>query len=114
MPNRILKVNELIKRELGQLLLKEIDFPKDTLVTITRTEASVDLNQAKVYISIMPESQKSQVLPILKKQIYILQQKLNKRLKMRPTPRIRFLEEKQTSQAGRVEEILEGLKNREK
>jgi len=33
---------------------------------------------------------------------------------MRPIPRIKFLEEKKTREAGRIEEILEELKKGEK
>jgi len=50
------------------------------------------------------------VLQILSRQIYELQQKLNQRLQMRPIPKINFIEEKETSEAGRIEEILEKLR----
>ena len=38
MSNRIQRVNSLIKDELGKILLREVDFPKDVLVTITGVE----------------------------------------------------------------------------
>ena len=107
---RIQRVNQLIKRELSQILLREAEFPADILVTITRVETSVDLNQTKVFLSVMPESQTSQTLRILNRQIYNIQQKLNKRLKMRPVPQIKLLEEKETKEAGRIEELLEEIK----
>jgi len=107
---RIPRVNQLIKKELGQLLLKEFSFPGNVLVTITRVETSVDLSQARVYISVIPKDKVQNVLEILEKLIYYLQQKLNKRLKMRPIPRIRFVEEKKTSEAERIEELLEEIK----
>lgn len=106
---RIQRVNQLIKKELSQIILREIDFSKDVLVTVTQTETSRDLNQAKIYISVMPENKTQNVLQILNRQIYYLQQKLNKRLKMRPTPRIIFVEERKTKDAARVEEILEKI-----
>jgi len=109
MTRRIQRVSQLIKKELSQLLLKEVDFPEGVLVTITRVETSANLFQAKVYISVMPEEKLSKVLQILDKLIYFLQQRLNKRLKMRPIPRIIFMEEKATKEAGRVEEILEEI-----
>ncbi len=109
MSNRIPRINQLIKKELSQILWREVDFPKNFLVTVTRVETSVDLNRAKVYISVMPEGETSKVLQILDKLIYFLQQKLNKRLKMRPTPRIQFVEEKRTVEAGRIEELLEKI-----
>lgn len=110
MTRRIQRVSQLIKKELSQLLLKEVDFPEGVLVTITRVETSANLFQAKVYISVMPEEKLSKVLQILDKLIYFLQQRLNKRLKMRPIPRIIFMEEKTTAEAGRVEELLEQVK----
>lgn len=110
MTRRIQRVSQLIKKELSQLLLKEVDFPEGVLVTITRVETSANLFQAKVYISVMPEEKLSKVLQILDKLIYFLQQRLNKRLKMRPIPRIIFMEEKATAEAGRVEELLEQVK----
>ena len=120
MSQRILKVNQLIKKELSQIILKEIDFPQDVLVTITRVETALNLMEANVWISVMftthqkfgegPKEKIKGALEILNKNIYILQQKLNQRLKMRPLPRIKFLEEKKTAEAGQVEEILERLK----
>lgn len=111
---RIQRVNQLIKKEISQIILKEIEFPSGILATVTRLETSPDLKDANVWVSALPEEKIERILEILNKNIYFLQQKLNRRLKMRPLPRIKFLEEKKTSQAGRVEEILEELKKGEK
>jgi len=110
MSKRIQRVNALIKRELSQLILKEFDFPLDILVTLTRVETTSDLRDTNVWISIIPDEKNEKIIEILDKNIYFLQQKLNKRLKMRLLPKIKFLEEKKTKEASRVEEILERLK----
>ena len=109
---RISQVNQLIKKELSQIIKKEIDLSPDLLVTLTRVDTSPDLEQAKVYISCLPEGKEKMILQILNKNIYQLQQKLNSRLKMRPIPRIYFVGEKETAGAGRIEEILEELKSK--
>jgi len=114
MNNRIQRVNSLIKNELSQIILREVDFPKDVLVTITQVEVSKDLNQARVHISVIPGEQVDRAFKILNRRIYDLQQKLNRRLKMRPIPRIKFLKEEKTSEAARVEELLEKIKDEEK
>jgi len=67
------------------------------------------LNQAKVYISVMPEEKIKEVIEILNKNIYEIQHKLNKRLNMKILPRLIFIQEKETVTAGKVEEILEKL-----
>ena len=114
MSKRIQRINQLIKKELSQIILREIEFPQDVLVTITRVETSPNLIESNVWISVLPEEKLKIILEILNKNIYFLQQKLNKRLTMRPIPRIKFLEERKTSEASRIEEILEELKKEEK
>jgi len=111
---RIQRVNRLIKTEISQILFREVEFYSGVLITVTRVETSVNLSQAKVYISCLPEEKASEVFQILNQQVYELQQKLNQRLRMRPIPRIKFMEEEETREAGKIEEILEKLKKEEK
>lgn len=106
---RVLSVNQLIKRELNNILLRELDFSKDTLITLTRVETSSNLIQSKVYVSVMPEKNHEKVLVFLNKEIFNIQQSLNKRLRMRPTPKIIFVKEKEVQKAEKVEEILERI-----
>ena len=123
MSNRIQRLNALIKMEMSQILLRELGFPSDVLITITRVETAPNLSQARIYISVMlarrsldeggPKDQTDKVFKILDRTIYDIQQKLNKRLKMRPVPRIKFEREKMTREAERVEDILEQLKKEE-
>ena len=114
MSKRIQRVNQLIKKEISQIILREIEFPKDILVTVTRVETASNLIESKVYVSVMPEEKTSKVFQILNRQVYELQQKLNQRLQMRPIPRIKFIEEKETKEAGKIEEILEKIKKSRK
>ncbi len=109
MSDRLLGLNQLIRKELSQIILREADFPKGILVTLTRVECSQNLNEAKVYISVLPEQRAGEMLQILNREIYHLQQLLNKRLRMRPIPKIIFVEEKKTVEAGKIEELLEKI-----
>lgn len=114
MSKRIPRVNQLIKKELGQIILKEIDFPKDVLVTITRVETLQDLKESKIFISVFPENKTNEIIELLTRKIYFLQQKINQRLKMKFLPRLKFFLEEKTTEAGKIEEILEKLKKEEK
>lgn len=106
MAKRIERVESLIQEELGKIILKEIEFPLDTLVTITRVSCSVDLANANVFVSVLPQEKLKRVLEILGKMVYVLQKFLDKRLRMRPIPKIRFVEEKQTAHAAKIEGLL--------
>ena len=111
---RIPKINQLLQEELGAILLRELELPDGVLVTVTRVDASGNLQEAKVYISVMPEARLEDVFVVLNRNIYAVQQMLNKRLKMRPVPRIKWTIETKTSEAQRIEELLEKTREERK
>jgi len=84
------KINELIKRELNEILVKNFDFPLDCLVTILEVNTSKDLGQSKIFFSIFPLEQSLSIFNFLQKDIGILQKALNKRLKMKMVPHLKF------------------------
>jgi ribosome-binding factor A len=113
MNNRLPRVNELLKREIGKILLKEIVF-EDAFITITRAESSSDLSNANIFVSVIPEKQSEKVLKFFNAEIYNIQKLLDKKLKMRPVPKIKFVKEKMTQEAFKIESILERLKKEKK
>ncbi len=114
MSKRIDRVNQLIKQTLSKFLLKELDFKRSVLITITRVETASNLNYSNVFVSVMPEQEIEPVMIFLNKNIYHLQQKMNKKLVMKRVPKIIFREETKTREAARVEKLLNELKNKEK
>jgi ribosome-binding factor A len=107
---RIQKVNELLKQEIGGLILKELDFSRDTMVTITEVSTSPDLQQAKVKVSIMPFLKAEKILKILNSQVFNLQKLLNKKLKMKTIPKIRFELDKSEERKTRIEQLFRKIK----
>lgn len=107
---RLAKINKLIKQELGQIILRELKFPENALVTITRVESTKNLSEAKIYISTIPEDYSLNTLEILNRHIYKIQQLLNKKIKIRIVPKIKFMEEKKTEKAEEIEKLLEEIK----
>lgn len=111
MPYRLEKINKLLKQQISQILLKEIDFRSGVLVTVTRAEASANLQQAKIMISVLPYEQSQRVLEALNRQIFDFQQILNKKLRMRPVPKISFQIDKSGQQQARIIELLDKVKD---
>ena len=110
MESRVPKVNQLIKKELSGIILREVEFPQGVLVTLTRVETTPNLTDSRIYISVIPGEEQEPAIKILSGRVYYLQQLLNNRLRMRPVPKIVFVKERETAKAGRVEELLERLK----
>ncbi len=110
MTERILKINKLIKQEVGKLLLQEVDFPKSTIVTISRVETSSDLLQTRISLNIFPQESSALVLKILANRIFRLQQMLNRKLRIKKVPKIKFEIDKAEEYADRMEELLGKIK----
>lgn len=109
MSRRIEQVNELIKEEVSKILSQKIDFDDD-IVTITQVDTSPDSKQAKVKITVLNQDNHQLVLQKIKKKIYNIQQDLNKKLNMRPVPKLSFFIDQSESKAQRVEELLQQIK----
>jgi len=110
MKERVLQLNELIKRDLGAIISKEIELPSDCLVTITRVETTPDIKFAKIFISVLPENLRGSVLDILRKNNKNLHIQLKKQLKTKFTPNLQFLIDEQQVYANEIEKLLDELK----
>lgn len=111
---RIQRFNQLIKKEISQIFLREIEFSAGILVTVTRVETAEDFLDSNIFVSVFPEENFSKTMDFLNRKTSFLQKKINKVLRIRPLPRLHFLPERETVKAGRIEEILEQLKKEEK
>ena len=109
MTQRIIQINGLLKKELSRVFLKGEGFDRNTLISITRVEASPDLAQARVYISVLPIEKFSEIMDFLKKNIYHIQQELNKKLSMRRVPKIVFYKENKIEEADKIERLIEKI-----
>ena len=112
MSNRIQKVNSLLEHEIGKILLRDFAFSPEILVTLTRVETTSNLIEAKVFISVFPEIKSDGIIRALNKSVYDIQFKINRTLRMRPIPKIKFIKETEISKAARVEELLEKAKDK--
>ena len=106
---KIEKTNAFVQKELGNIILKELDVFPGTLLTITRAECSPNFIEVKVFVSVLPEDKTEEVFSLLQRNIFNLQQMLNKKMKVRPVPKIKFVKETQTAQAARIEKALKDI-----
>ena len=110
-PRRIERLNVVIREELAKILIREIEFPTGALVTVSRVRVAEDLFNAEIALSVLPTEQGKAVLKLLGEHIFDIQQLLNKRLRMRPVPKIRFVQDTTEAEAAEVEEKLYKMKN---
>jgi ribosome-binding factor A len=106
MSDRIPKINELIRSHLGELLTRDLDLKPGIFLTISKVDTTPDLRYARVSVSVFPEKETNYAIKPLKHEAYRLQGKLNKKLAMRPLPRLTFQADMTEAKADVIEKIL--------
>lgn len=106
---RIEKINELLKQELGKIILEEIEFGPGTFVTVMNVDTSSSLETTTIWISIYPEGKAGSALEILNKRIGEIQKILNRKLALRFVPRIQFRLDKSEKYASEIDELFEKI-----
>jgi len=89
--NRIGRINEEIQKELASLI-RNLKDPRvqDTMISVTRVEATPDLRWAKVYVSFLQEEKAKDALKGLKSASGYLRRELGQRLQLRYTPELQW------------------------
>ena len=107
---RIEQLSVLLKEEVGKIVDRELEFPQGRMVTLTRTTLSKDGRYATIFFSVLGAADESDVMAVFHKNIYPIQQMLNRALRMRPDPQIRFMPDVAEERRERVEASLAELK----
>jgi ribosome-binding factor A len=100
------RVSSLIQQELSQVFCKELEFPSESLVTISAVEINAKIDEAKVWISVFPFKKSGQILGLLKKRAPYFQKMLNKKLTMHFVPHISFCLDSTENRAADIEELI--------
>ena len=113
MNRRTQRIGELLRKELSWLLAKEMNDPRlPTLVSITLVEVSGDLRRAKVFVSVMGDSQeKHSTLEMLNSAARFLQRELKPLLDLRVVPHLTFRQDNSIEQGIIMLQKLDGLDN---
>lgn len=104
---RIEKLQELIKQEMSQILLKELKDPRIGFVTVTDVEMTGDLREAKIYVSIMggAEQVKSS-LEGLNSALGFIRREIGQRVRLRFTPEISFALDTSLDYGDHIQKLL--------
>lgn len=104
--HRLEKISQLIKEEVGKIILKELDIDNNLLLTITQVTTSSDLGHATISVSTILKEREQEMLDELHHRAGDIQYILNRKLRMRPVPRIRFAIDTTYEKEQRLYDIL--------
>jgi ribosome-binding factor A len=113
MSQRTEQFEEVIIRELGKFFSREIEFPLECLVTITRAKTSDDLKYATVWLSVLPEKFTGTCLAIAEHAVREFQKKLFRKMQTKFIPKINFKIDTTEKRAETVERLIDEIKKNE-
>ena len=106
------RVAEQMKKELSDILSRKIKDPRVGFVTVTDVEVTGDLQQAKVFISVLGDERKKQdTLLGLAKARGFIRSEIGNRIRLRKTPELTFEFDEAYEYGSRIDSILKDLNN---
>ncbi len=109
MKHRLERVNELLRRELGELITRDVRF-EAPLVTLQQVDVTPDLKHAHVYVSVIgAEAARRQAIATLHDARVTLQRDLSKRVVLKYTPQLHFKLDDAIERGTRVLNIMDQL-----
>ena len=110
MSKRTTRVGDLILKELGLALLRDVSDPRIGFTTFTRIEVSLDLALADVYVSVLgSDKEKRDSLAGLISSSSFLRKHLSKTMKTKTVPKLKFILDEGLDHRDRIDEILKNV-----
>ena len=108
MKHRLLRVNEVVKRELSMIITRDMKFA-DVLVTVNDVDVTPDLRNAHVFVSVLGKGNHKAVITQLDENRTILQAELSKHVVLKYTPHLSFHLDESIERGSRVFKILQEI-----
>lgn len=110
--HRPARVGELIKREVGEMLLRQqIKDLQGGLVSVTDVEVSGDLRLAKIFVSIYgTEAVQGATMSALTASQGFVRQEIGRRIRLRYTPDVTFVQDRSLERGARISRLLDQLR----
>jgi len=104
--NRTQRIGEQIRRELADLIVRDLRDPRIGMVTISDVDVSPDLAHAKVFFTVIgaPAADAAEGLNAAAGHLHHL---LFKRLQMRTVPRLRFLHDASVEHGFEIDRLID-------
>ena len=115
---RQLRVGELVKQNLGELLIRnEAKIPSinSKLITVTEVRMTPDLKTARVYVIPLggTGADTKETVKILTEYSHLVRKALSKRLDIKFLPKLTFVEDNSFEYAEKIERIIKKIKDKD-
>lgn len=110
---RIDRISEEVRREVDRIIREELNDPRVTgTFSVTRAEVTRDLRFAKIYVSVLEDDKREDLLRALKSAAGYIRRALGKGIIIRSAPELSFVSDQNIAYGVHIAQVLaEAQKN---
>lgn len=110
---KIDRLNNSFVEHISQILRTEIKDERINFVTVTAARVTNDLSFAKIYVTVLNDKERDNIIKLLNKASNFIERELSKRIDIRKMPDITFVYDESLEYAANIESIIESIDNNE-
>ena len=109
---RIDRISEQVRREVDRIIRDEVSDPRiGGTYSITRAEVTRDLRYAKIYVSILEDENRAQMMEALKKASGFIRHQLREEMIIRYAPELIFVEDHNIEYGIHISDVLKQVQS---
>lgn len=110
---KIERLNHRFAIEISNIIKEEMKDERINFVTITDVDITNDLSHAKVYITVLNDSERESTLKALNNARGFIEIELSKRVEIRKMPELKFVYDESIEYGNNIENIIERINKHE-
>lgn len=106
------RINEEVMREMSDIL-REVKDPRvnKSMVSVTAADVSPDLKYAKIYFSVLGDTDRSEIMAGLKSASGFIRKQIAARLNLRQTPELNFIPDDSIEYGANIARLLKQVED---
>ena len=110
---KIDRLNNSFVEHISRIINTEIKDERINFVTVTAVKITNDLSFAKVYVTVLNDKERDNIIKLLNKASNFIERELSKRIDIRKMPDITFVYDESLEYAANIENIIESIEENE-
>ena len=111
---RIDRISEEVRREVDRIIREELNDPRVTgTFSITRAEVTRDLRYAKIYVSVLEDDKRDDLLRALKSAAGYIRRELGRSMIIRQSPELSFINDANIAYGAHIAKVLNDVRTTE-
>ena len=110
---KIDRLNNSFVEHISRIINTELKDERISFVTVTAVKITNDLSFAKVYVTVLNDKERDNIIKLLNKASNFIERELSKRIDIRKMPDITFVYDESLEYAANIENIIERIEDNE-